>query len=112
MQPDKREAKYIRDVAIETPTRIINPTRSQATYFPIPIDSWLLMLSHLNCCPSRYQTHGNSRLQMIHAKIHLRTRVLPKVQLYQMVQTQIFDRRNLLTHLLMYTELCHFQHLL
>ena len=39
MLPDEREAKKIREVAIETPTRIINPTRPQATYLLTPVDS-------------------------------------------------------------------------
>ena len=34
--PDDLEAKKIRDVAIETPTRIINPTRPQATLSTYP----------------------------------------------------------------------------
>ena len=111
MLPDDLEAKKIRDVAIENPTRIINPTRPQAKYLPTPVDSRSFMLSHLNCCPSRYQTHGNPRVQMVYAKIHLRTQVLPKVQMYQMVRTRVSDPRNLLTHFVMYTEPCHFQHL-
>jgi hypothetical protein len=34
------ETKKISDVAIEAPTRIINPSRPQITYFPRLLDSW------------------------------------------------------------------------